>query len=184
MHGDPAAGTFMTGFFPVMMFGLPAAAIAIWHEARPEKRQLVGGLMISAALASFLTGVTEPIEFAFMFVAPILYLFHIVMTGISLALMEAIGAKDGFSFSAGATDFALNFGKATKPLLIVVVGIVYAVVYFVVFRFAIRKWNLMTPGRGLDDFDEVEVIEARVKASKRDRVTTAAPSLAPRSRAG
>ena len=108
MHGDPAAGTFMTGFFPVMMFGLPAAAIAMWREARPEKRTLIGGIMISAALASFLTGITEPIEFAFLFVAPVLYAFHVVMTGVAMVLMETLGAKDGFGFSAGFIDYALN----------------------------------------------------------------------------
>lgn len=151
LRGDPEAGTFMTGFFPVMMFGLPAAALAMWREARPEKRKLTGGIMISAALASFLTGITEPIEFAFLFVAPVLYVFHIVMTGVAMALMESLGAKDGFAFSAGATDFALNFGKATKPLLVIAVGLVYAAVYYLVFRFAIRRWNLMTPGREPDE---------------------------------
>ena len=175
LNGDPQAGTFMTGFFPVMMFGLPAAAIAMWHEARPEKRKLVGGIMISAAAASFITGITEPIEFAFMFVAPVLYLFHIVMTGISMSLMESLGAKDGFGFSAGAIDYALNFGKATRPLLIIVVGLVYAAVYYTVFRFAIRKWNLMTPGR---EPDEVIDVTDRPEVSGPDAYGTDAPIAA------
>ena len=117
LHGDPTAGAFMTGFFPIMMFALPAAALAIWHEAKPEHKKAVGGIMLSAALCSFLTGVTEPLEFAFMFVAWPLYLIHAVLTGTSLALVNALGIKDGFGFSAGLFDYVLNFNIATKPLL-------------------------------------------------------------------
>ena len=147
LHGDPTAGAFMTGFFPIMMFALPAAALAIWHEARPAQKKAVGGIMLSAALTSFLTGVTEPLEFAFMFVAWPLYVIHAVLTGTSLALVNALDIKDGFGFSAGLFDYALNFNIATKPLLLIVIGLGYAVIYYFTFRFVIRKWNLRTPGR-------------------------------------
>jgi PTS system N-acetylglucosamine-specific IIC component len=148
--GDPDAGTFMTGFFPIMMFALPAAAIAIWHEARPEQRKIVGGIMLSTALTAFLTGITEPLEFSFLFVAWPLYVVHAVLTGTSLALTNALGIHDGFSFSAGAIDYLLNFGQATRPLLLIPIGLVYAAIYYVLFRFVIRKWNLRTPGREED----------------------------------
>jgi PTS system N-acetylglucosamine-specific IIC component len=151
LHGDPTAGAFMTGFFPIMMFALPAAAIAIWHEAKPENKKLVGGLMLSAALTAFLTGVTEPLEFAFMFVAFPLYVLHAFLTGTSLALVNALGIKDGFGFSAGLFDFALNWNIATKPALLILIGLGYAVLYYVLFRFVIRKWNLRTPGREDED---------------------------------
>ena len=145
--GDPSAGTFMTGFFPIMMFALPAAAMAIWHEARPEQRKVVGGIMLSTALTAFLTGITEPLEFSFLFVAWPLYVIHAVLTGTSLALTNALGIHDGFSFSAGAIDYLLNFGHATRPLWLIPIGLAYAAVYYVLFRFVIRKWNLRTPGR-------------------------------------
>lgn len=151
LAGDPTAGAFMTGFFPIMMFALPAAALAIWHEAKPENKKLVGGIMLSAALTAFLTGVTEPLEFAFMFVAFPLYVIHAVLTGSSLALVNAIGIKDGFGFSAGLFDYLLNFNIATKPLLLIPIGLAYAAVYYFLFRFVIRKWNLKTPGREDDD---------------------------------
>jgi N-acetylglucosamine PTS system EIICBA or EIICB component len=155
LNGDPTAGAFMTGFFPIMMFALPAAALAIWHEAKPTQKKAVGGIMLSAALTSFLTGVTEPLEFAFMFVAWPLYLMHAVLTGTSLALVNALHIKDGFGFSAGLFDFALNFNIATKPLLLILIGLCYAAVYYFSFRFVIRKWNLRTPGR-----EEEELVEA------------------------
>lgn len=151
LAGDPTAGAFMTGFFPIMMFALPAAALAIWHEAKPQNRKLVGGIMLSAALTAFLTGVTEPLEFAFMFVAFPLYIIHALLTGTSLALVNAIGIKDGFGFSAGLFDYLLNFNIATKPLLLIPIGLAYAAVYYFLFRFVIRKWNLKTPGREDDD---------------------------------
>jgi PTS system N-acetylglucosamine-specific IIC component len=152
--GDPDAGTFMTGFFPIMMFALPAAAMAIWHEARPAQRKVVGGIMLSTALTAFVTGITEPLEFSFLFVAWPLYLIHAVLTGTSLALTNALGIHDGFSFSAGAIDYLLNFGQATKPLLIIPIGLAYAAIYYVVFRFVIRKWNLRTPGREDETADD------------------------------
>ena len=151
LHGDPTAGAFMTGFFPIMMFALPAAALAIYHEASPERRKLVGGVMLSGALTSFLTGVTEPLEFAFMFVAWPLFLIHAFFTGTALALVNALGIKDGFAFSAGAIDYTLNFTAATQPLLLLPVGVGYAVLYYTVFRMVIRRFDLPTPGRERDE---------------------------------
>ncbi|BCF87262.1 MULTISPECIES: N-acetylglucosamine-specific PTS transporter subunit IIBC [Paraburkholderia] len=145
--GDPTAGTFMTGFFPVMMFGLPAACLAMFHEAPKERRALVGGLLFSMALTSFLTGVTEPIEFSFMFLAPVLYAIHAVLTGLSLAICSALGIKLGFTFSAGAIDYVLNYGLSTKGWEAIPIGIAYSIVYYGLFRFFIRKFNMATPGR-------------------------------------
>jgi PTS system N-acetylglucosamine-specific IIC component len=147
LAGDPSAGMYMSGFFPIMMFGLPAAAIAIAHCARPERRKVVMGMMVSLALTSFVTGVTEPIEFTFMFIAPVLYALHIVLTAISMAVTWALGVHAGFNFSAGFIDYALNWSLATKPWLIIPIGLVFAALYYFVFRFAILKFNLMTPGR-------------------------------------
>jgi PTS system N-acetylglucosamine-specific IIC component len=149
--GDPTAGSFMTGFFPIMMFALPAGALAIWHEAKPTQKKIVGGIMLSGALTAMLTGVTEPLEFSFMFVAFPLYAIHAVLTGTSLALVNFLGIRDGFSFSAGAFDYILNFGLAEKPLLLIPIGLAYAAIYYFLFRFVIRRWNLKTPGRGDDD---------------------------------
>jgi PTS system N-acetylglucosamine-specific IIC component len=157
LNGDPTAGAFMTGFFPIMMFALPAAAMAIWHEAKPAAKKAVGGLMVSAALTSFLTGITEPLEFAFMFVAWPLYVVHALLTGSSLAIANALGARDGFGFSAGLTDFLLNWRIAEKPGLLIVMGLIYAVIYYVLFRFIIRKWNLRTPGREEEGAESVAV---------------------------
>ena len=156
LAGDPTAGTFMTGFFPIMMFALPAAALAIWQEAKPANRKAVGGIMISVALTAFLTGVTEPLEFSFMFVAFPLYVIHAVLTGLSLALVNAIGIKMGFGFSAGLFDFVLNWNIGTKPWLLIPIGLGFAVVYYFLFRFVIRRWNLKTPGRE-DEGEETNV---------------------------
>ncbi|MGW7488028.1 PTS transporter subunit EIIC [Streptomyces sp. NPDC054786] len=145
--GDPSAGQFMSGFFPIMMFGLPAAALAIAHCARPERRKAVLGMMISLALTSFVCGITEPIEFSFLFIAPVLYAIHAVLTALSMALTWALGVHDGFTFSAGFIDYALNWNLATKPWMIIPIGLVMAAVYYVLFRFAITKFNLTTPGR-------------------------------------
>lgn len=145
--GDPTAGTFMTGFFPVMMFGLPAACLAMYHEAPKDRRAMIFGLLFSMALTSFLTGVTEPIEFSFMFLAPVLYAIHAVLTGLSLAICTALGIKLGFTFSAGAIDYVLNYGLSTKGWEAILIGLVYAVVYYGLFRFFIRKFNMATPGR-------------------------------------
>lgn len=148
--GDPTAGAFMTGFFPVMMFGLPAACFAMWRAARPDRRKAVGGMLLSMALTSFLTGVTEPIEFTFMFLAPALYGLHALLTGASMALMDALGVKIGFGFSAGLFDYVLNYSQSTKPWMLIPVGLAYAAVYYVTFSYAIRLLNLATPGRELE----------------------------------
>jgi PTS system N-acetylglucosamine-specific IIC component len=145
--GDPSAGAFMAGFFPVMMFGLPAACLAMYHAAAPDRRKAVGGMLLSLALTSALTGVTEPIEFSFMFLAPMLYAIHAVLTGASMALMNALGVKLGFGFSAGLLDYVLNFGKATRPLLLLPVGLAYFAIYYTLFRVVIRRFDLPTPGR-------------------------------------
>ena len=156
LAGDPSAGLFMTGFFPIMMVALPAAALAIYQEAAPERRRFVGGIMLSGALASFLTGVTEPLEFAFMFVAWPLYLMHAALTGTSLALVNALGIKDGFGFSAGFIDYVLNYTTATNPLWLVPIGLGYAAVYYLLFRVAIRRFDLATPGREPVEESEVD----------------------------
>ncbi|WP_437580028.1 N-acetylglucosamine-specific PTS transporter subunit IIBC [Sorangium sp. So ce887] len=145
--GDPSAGVFMAGFYPVIMFGLPAACLAIYRTARPENRKATFGVMFSAALTAFLTGITEPIEFAFMFLAPALYAVHAVLTGLSLALLDVLGVRHGFSFSAGFIDYTLNYGLSTKGWMIVPVGLVYAVVYYGLFVVFIERFNLATPGR-------------------------------------
>jgi N-acetylglucosamine PTS system EIICBA or EIICB component len=149
--GDPSAGAFMSGFFPVMMFGLPGACLAMYHTARPERRAGVAGLLLSLALTAFLTGVTEPVEFTFMFLAPVLYALHAVATGLAMVLMNALGVHLGFSFSAGLFDYVLNFTHAQRPLLLIPIGIGYFVLYYVVFRFCIVRLNLSTPGRGTND---------------------------------
>ncbi|MFF4450753.1 PTS transporter subunit EIIC [Streptomyces sp. NPDC001502] len=149
--GDPDAGLFMTGFFPIMMFGLPAAALAIAHTARPERRKAVTGMMVSLALTSFVTGVTEPIEFSFMFIAPVLYAIHAVLTALSMAITWALGVHAGFTFSAGLIDLGLGWSKATNPWMIIPVGLVFGAVYYFGFRFAIVKFNLPTPGRESDE---------------------------------
>ncbi|MFI9027397.1 PTS transporter subunit EIIC [Streptomyces sp. NPDC053560] len=162
LAGDPTAGQFMTGFFPIMMFALPAACLAITHCARPERRKVVGGMMLSLALTAFVTGVTEPIEFTFMFIAPVLYGIHAVLTGVSMGLAWALGMKDGFGFSAGAVDFGLNLGIATNPWGLALMGLCFAALYYVVFRFAITKFNLPTPGRESDEeLKELQKAEAK-----------------------
>ena len=143
------AGTFMTGKFPFMMFGLPAAALAIYHEARSDQKKLVAGIMGSAALTSFLTGITEPIEFSFLFVAPVLFAIHTVFAGLSFMVMDILNVKIGMTFSGGVIDFML-FGVLpgrTDWWLVIPVGLVFALIYYFGFRFAIRKFNLKTPGR-------------------------------------
>ncbi|MGI5164943.1 PTS transporter subunit EIIC [Spirillospora sp. CA-253888] len=157
LAGDPDAGGFLAGYFPVLMFGLPGAALAMWRAAPAHRRPAVGGIMISAALTAFVTGVTEPIEFAFMFVAPVLYGVHVVLTGISMAVLEAAGAQLGFGFSAGLIDMALNATKDnTKGLaLILGLGVLYFLVYFFVFKFLIEKFNFATPGREPEGEDSV-----------------------------
>ena len=150
------AGTFTTGKYPFMMFGLPAAALAIYHEARPEKKVFVGGLMASAALTSFLTGITEPIEFSFLFVAPVLFGIHAIFAGLSFMTMHLLNVKIGMTFSGGLIDYIL-FGlinPQTNAWIVIPVGLVFAVIYYFGFRFAIRKFNLKTPGRELEEEED------------------------------
>jgi len=146
-NGDPSAGVFMAGFFPVMMFGLPAACLAMYHTALPERRRVVGGLLGSIALTSVLTGVTEPIEFTFMFLAPALYAVHALLTGVAFVIMNALGVHLGFTFSAGLFDYIENFKYSTRPLLLLPVGALYFALYYFLFRFVIVKFDLRTPGR-------------------------------------
>lgn len=146
---DLTAGTFMTGKYPFMMFGLPAAALAIYHEAAPERKKVVAGIMGSAALTSFLTGITEPIEFSFLFVAPLLFAIHTIFAGLSFMTMHLLDVKIGMTFSGGLIDYIL-FGAInpqTNAWIVIPVGLVFAVIYYFGFRFAIRKFNLATPGR-------------------------------------
>jgi len=152
--GDPSAGGFMSGFFPVMMFGLPAACLAMYRSALPERRQAVGGMLTSMALTAFLTGVTEPIEFTFMFLAPLLYFMHTILTGVAMALMHILGVHLGFGFSAGFFDYVLNFSKSTRPLLLLPVGLAYFAIYYGTFRWAIVKFDLKTPGREPEEAEE------------------------------
>jgi PTS system N-acetylglucosamine-specific IIC component len=140
-------GLFMTGFFPIMMFGLPAAALAMYTTAKPENKKMVAGVMFSAAVTSFVTGVTEPIEFAFIFVAPVLYVVHAILSAISAYVTISLGIRDGFSFSAGFMDYCLNYGIATRPQLLFAIGLLFGVVYYVVFVVLIRALDIPTPGR-------------------------------------
>jgi PTS system N-acetylglucosamine-specific IIC component len=168
--GDPTAGSFMAGFFPVMMFGLPAACLAMYHAAAKDRRRAVGGMLMSMALTSFLTGVTEPIEFSFIFLAPLLFAMHAVLTGLAFVVMSLLGVKLGFGFSAGLFDYVLNFGKATRPLLLIPVGLAYFGLYYGVFRWAIVRFDLKTPGRDA----EAPVTAGPVTAGERARGFTAA----------
>jgi PTS system N-acetylglucosamine-specific IIC component len=149
--GDPTAGAFMSGFFPVMMFGLPGACLAMYRTAEPARRKAVGGMLASMALTSFLTGVTEPIEFSFMFLAPLLYAIHALLTGLAMALMNALGVHLGFGFSAGLFDYVLNFSLSTRPWLLIPVGLVYFALYYGLFRYFIVRFNLKTLGRDTEE---------------------------------
>ncbi|CAM4361539.1 glucose-specific PTS transporter subunit IIBC [Paenibacillus macerans] len=160
------AGTFMTGKFPFMMFGLPAAALAIYHEARPEHKKYVAGIMGSAALTSFLTGITEPLEFSFLFVAPVLFAVHCVFAGLSFMTMHLLGVKIGMTFSGGLIDY-LIFGvipNRTPWWYVIIVGLILAVIYYFGFRFVIRKFNLRTPGREdpAEDNEDAEASRGKV----------------------
>ncbi|MBL4934065.1 PTS transporter subunit EIIC [Clostridium paridis] len=159
--GDPNAGAFMTGFFPVMLFGLPSACLAMLAAAKKENRKYVGGAFIAVALTSFLTGITEPVEFLFMFLAPILFVVHALLTGISLVIVNLLGIRNGFTFSAGLVDYLVNLGIAEKPILLIIVGIIFGIIYFVIFYFLIIKLDLKTPGRE-DDLGFVTILSKSI----------------------
>ncbi|MBS6395770.1 MAG: N-acetylglucosamine-specific PTS transporter subunit IIBC [Clostridiales bacterium] len=154
-----AAGMYMSGFFPSMMFGIPAAALAIVHCAKPEKRKVAVGLVGAAALCAFICGVTEPFEFAFMFLAPVLYVIYSVLYGVIAAITVSLGFSAGFSFSAGLTDlvFSAALPAAAKTWLILPLGAGAAIVFYLIFRIAITKFDLKTPGREDDDEDEMKI---------------------------
>ncbi len=157
--GDGTAGMFMSGFFPIMMFGLPGAALAMYFAAPKARRPMVGGMLLSVAITAFLTGVTEPLEFLFMFLAPLLYLLHALLTGISLFVATLLNIHAGFSFSAGAIDYALMYNlpaASSNVWMLVVMGLIFFVIYFVVFSAVIRMFNLKTPGREEEDVDAVK----------------------------
>ncbi len=160
-------GRYQAGFFPIMMFGLPGAALAIYQCARPENRAKVGGIMLAAAFAAFFTGITEPLEFSFMFVAPVLYVIHAVLTGISVFIAASMQWIAGFGFSAGLVDMVLS---SRNPLavhwwMLIPQGLVFFVIYYVVFRFTIQKFNLLTPGRELSAGDETDGYDVNVDHS-------------------
>lgn len=171
LAGDPTAGN-MAGGYLFKMWGLPAAALAIWHCAKPENRTMVGGIMISAALTSFLTGITEPIEFAFLFVAPVLYIAHAILAGVGYSLMIMLGIKHGMTFSHGFIDYTLLYPLSTNGWMLIVFGLGYAALYYAVFRLLIVALNLKTPGREdaietsavLNSSDEDAMSAALVKA--------------------
>lgn len=153
--GHPESGVLGGGFL-FKMFGLPGAAIAIWRTAKPENRVRVGSIMLSAALTSFLTGITEPLEFSFMFVAPILYVAHIVLAGLSFPIMYLLGGRLGYTFSHGAIDFGLFYANGTKPWLVIILGPLYFCLYYAVFTGLIRWRNLRTPGQEDASDEELE----------------------------
>ncbi|WP_053980999.1 PTS glucose transporter subunit IIBC [Marinagarivorans algicola] len=149
MVGDSTAGNLAGGFL-FKMWGLPAAAIAIWHTARPENRAKVGGLMIAAAVTSFVTGITEPIELAFLLVAPVLYFIHAILASAAFMLCIELGIKHSTTFSHGLFDFIFLYGQSTKGWMLFIIGPIWAALYYIVFRAAIVGFNLKTPGRDLE----------------------------------
>jgi PTS system glucose-specific IIC component len=159
--GDPTAGNLGGGYL-FKMFGLPAAALAMWQCARPESRTRVGSIMVSAGLTSFLTGITEPIEFSFLFVAPLLYGIHALLAGLAFPLLYLLGAKLGYTFSHGFIDYALFYAMDTRPWLVLVFGPLYAGIYYAVFRVLILRLDLKTPGR---EREEVSLADARVEVA-------------------
>ncbi len=169
--GDGTAGMFMSGFFPIMMFGLPGAALAMYFAAPKTRRPMVGGMLLSVAITAFLTGVTEPLEFLFMFLAPLLYLLHALLTGISLFVATALNIHAGFSFSAGAIDYALMYNlpaASSNVWMLVVMGLIFFAIYFVVFSFVIRMFNLKTPGR---EDEEVDIVKEEANSNTEEGLT-------------
>ena len=172
---------FMAGKFPLMMFGLPGAALAMYKAANPSKRKVVGSLLATAALTSFLTGITEPLEFTFLFVAPVLYVVHCIFAGLAYMLMGVLNVFIGMTFSGGFIDYALfgllpaGAGVPTKWLTVLLVGIVYFIVYYFVFYFMITKFNLKTPGRDENEGETKLYTKADFQNSKGGATEAAAP---------
>ena len=152
-------GMYMTGFFPIMMFGLPAGALAMYHTAKDSRKKIAASLLIAGSLASFFTGITEPLEFSFMFLAPGLYFLHAVLTGVSAIVCTVLPVRCGFNFSAGLVDWILSFKApmAQNPVLIIPIGLVFAVIYYFLFKAVILKFDLQSPGREDDDFEAAEM---------------------------
>ncbi|MDD2618438.1 MAG: PTS transporter subunit EIIC [Bacteroidales bacterium] len=173
------SGQYMTGFFPVMMFGLPAAALAMYHTAKPERKKAVGGLMLASALSAFLTGVTEPLEFSFMFLAPGLYALHALLTGLTAGVMAYLPVRAGFNFSAGLVDYVLSFKSpmALNPLWILWIGLITALVYYLVFRFTIQFFRLRTPGREEDDQNSLPGRKEQSQKTRMYRIIQTSDSL-------
>ena len=163
MAGDSTAGNFMAGYFPIMMFGLPSACLAMYKNALPDNKKAVAGMLLSMALTSFLTGVTEPIEFSFIFLAPVLFGIHAMLTGLSLSMMYLLNVHLGFTFSAGLIDYLLFFKLSTNPLYLIPIGLVFFAVYYFTFDFFIRKYNLQTIGRDTANA-EVSIIKTDSRA--------------------
>ncbi|MGI9123552.1 MAG: PTS transporter subunit EIIC, partial [Mycobacterium sp.] len=175
--GDPTAGRLTAGFYPILMFGLPAAALAMIHVANARQKKVAFGILSAAALTAFLTGVTEPLEFSFMFVAFPLYIVHALLTGLSLAIAYLLDIHLGYSFSAGLIDLLLwgNAPAAKNVPLLIGMGLVFFVLYYVLFRFVITRWNMRTPGREIEsEFEE----EEKANLSEGPNAATAIPTAA------
>lgn len=175
--GDPMAGPFMAGFFPIMMFGLPAATLAMISTAKSTRKKAIGGLLLSMAFTSFLTGITEPIEFSFMFLAFPLYILHSILTGLSMVVMNVLDVKLGFTFSAGLFDYLLSYGLGKNGLYLIPVGVVYALVYYILFKWTILKFNLQTPGREEEPSQEKQ--EATASAATEPQTAAVAETQEP-----
>lgn len=161
-HGDPTAGNFMAGFYLIFMFALPAVALAMYRTAKPENRKAVGGALFSVAFTAFLTGITEPLEFMFMFLAPVLYVLHAILTGLALAVSYSLGILHGFGFSAGLIDYLLNWGLATNAVMIIPVGLIFGVIYYFVFVWVIKALDIPTPGRLDEEMDESVTVDLNI----------------------
>ena len=169
-------GQYMTGYFPIMMFGLPGAALAMYHTAKTTQKKVAAGLLLSAAFTSFLTGVTEPLEFSFMFLAPGLYVVHAGLTAVSMAVMAALPVRAGFNFSGGMIDLVLSWPTklALNPWLIIPIGLGFFLIYYLLFRVIIKAFNLKTPGREDEDYAEAE---SKVTLNNSDFASVAAAIL-------
>ena len=170
LAGKYTVGMYQAGFFPMMMFGLPAAGLAMYLTAKKEQKKVIGSLMLAAGFTSFLTGVTEPLEFSFMFVAPVLYFVHALLSGISVGVVAMLKYTAGFGFSAGLFDYILSLRNpnAIKPLLLLPVGLIVGLVYFAVFYFVIKIFDIKTPGRG-EDMDNAQLDEIMGKSDKKSK---------------